>query len=217
MRTRILALASVALFGVAACTSDSAAPEGGAVLDTVERGLVLYSPESRDALALGLPDQIGGMPLLASDADKTSFEEADIANDPRVRKILVDGGWSPSRISVAQKTARFLGSSTATERIPPVNLAAIQVKDVPAERFVDWDASFYLMSTAIDIGDYEWQGEKPGDELTTVAGREVSLADYGRFKVAWFPYGDVLYIVVAADDRLLTEAVERLPLPPDLT
>ena len=37
------------------------------------------------------------------------------------------------------------------------------------------------------------------------------MADFGRFKVGWYPYGDVLYVSVAEDDRSLEDAVERLP------
>jgi len=218
MRVRILALASAALLGVAACTSDGGNDDNAGVpVDLVEEALVLYSPESAAALSLGLPDQIGGLPLLPEEAEEVEIEEYEYAWDPRVRQILVNDGLDPERVTVSQKSARFVGPSTASEQIPPVALAAIQVKDVPAHRFIDWDASFYLLSTAVDIGDYEWQGEKPGDVVTSVAGREVSVADYTRFKVAWYPYGDVLYIIVAATDRLLEEAVERLPRPGDLT
>ncbi len=214
MRTRILALIAAATLGVVACTSDGAVDDPGIVLnESIEETLTLYSPESRLALALGLPDQIGGLPLQSPDEARIREEEEGYATDPRVRQILVEGGLSPSRVTVAQKSARFVGPSTAAERISPVNLAAIQVKDVPAERLVHWDASFYMLATAIGVEDYEWQGEKPGHVPTTVAGVEVSLADFGRFKVAWYPYGDVLYIVVAADSKLLEEAIERLPAP----
>jgi len=218
MRIRILALASAALLGVAACTSDGGnGDNAGVPVDLVEETLVLYSPESAAALSLGLPDQIGGLPLLPEEADEIESEEYEYAWDPRVRQILVNDGLDPERVTVSQKSARFVGPLTASEKIPPVAIAAIQVKDVPAERFVDWDASFYLMSTSVDDGDYEWQGEKPGHLVTNVAGRDVSLADYTRFKVAWYPYGDVLYIIVAATDRLLEESVARLPRPGDLT
>ena len=66
MRIRIIALASAALIGLVACTGSNTADSvpGVVVPEPFSEPLVLYSPESRDALALGLPDQIGGMPLL---------------------------------------------------------------------------------------------------------------------------------------------------------
>lgn len=218
MRTRILALVSVATLGLAACTGDTADDGPGVVVrETVDETVSLYSPESRMALDLGLPDQIGGLPLLSPGGAELREEEEEYATDPRIRQILVEGGLDPGRVTVAQKSARFVGPSTATERISPVNLAAIQIKDVPAQRLVDWDSSFYMLSTAIGADDYEWQGEKPGNIPTRIAGLDVSLADYTRFKVAWYAHGDVLYVVVAASDELVEEAIRRLPRPSDAT
>ena len=90
-------------------------------------------------------------------------------------------------------------------------LAAVQVKEVPAQSLIDWDPSFYLLLTSVDSGDYLWFGEKPDGHRQTIADREVHVADFGRFKVGWYPYGDVLYVIVAEDDRSLEDAVERLP------
>jgi hypothetical protein len=219
MRSRLVAASAALLLAAAGCADPGTdGSDAGAlvVLDN-EPAVAFYSPESAGALALGLPDQVGGLSLHASDAQKTSSEESEYLADPRVRRILVDGGLGPARVNIEQKSAVIHGPPTAAERIPPVALAAAQVKDVPATEFIEWDPTFYLLVTSIDVGDYLWQGEKPDDVSATVAERSVRLADFDRFKVAWYAYGDVLYVVVAASDQLLEAAVRRLPWTADTT
>ena len=217
MHSRLIAASAALLFVAAGCTDSGTdgSDAGALVPPDDEPTIALYSPESAGALALGLPDQVGGLGLHASDARKTSFEEAEYLADPRVRRILVDGGLGPARVNIEQKSAVIHGPSSAEERIPPVALAAAQVKDVPATEFIEWDPTFYLLVTSIDVGDYLWQGEKPDDVSAMVAERSVRLADFDRFKVAWYAYGDVLYVVVAASDQLLEGAIQRLPWAPD--
>jgi hypothetical protein len=210
---RLVATAMAALVGVSACSGSSTEDVGpGDVVDVVVpiEGIP-YTPESRDALALGIPDQVGGYVLTSSDPAKIAFEEDEYVSDPRVRQILVDAGLSRSRVTIEQKSASVPGSPNAKERIPPIAIAAAQVKEVPAADFIAWDPSFYLLTTAVDIGDYQWQGEKPDDDPSIIADHEVRVADFQRFKVAWYPYGDVLYVVVAATDQLLEATIRRLP------
>ena len=112
---------------------------------------------------------------------------------------------------VEQKSAPVIGPPTATEQIPQLALAAAQIKEVPATELIEWDPTFYPYLTTVDLGDYEWQGEKPDDYPVTIDGREVRVADFGRFKVGWYAYGDVLYVIVADNDDTLEDAVERFP------
>ena len=212
MRKRFIILAVAAATAFAACSrSDDG---GGAVVDVVpEPAPPLYSPESRDALALGLPDLVGGHVLLASDAEKVAAEEHEYVTDPRVKRILVERGFGPSRVTVEQKSDRLPVYDDEQEQITPVSVEDAHVRQIPADTFIEWDPTFYLLLTSVDAGDYLWQGEKPDDDPVTIAEREVRVADFDRFKVAWYPYGDVLYVVVAASDQLLEATVRNLPWP----
>jgi hypothetical protein len=212
MWIRTIALASAALVVLAACTdSTPVEPEGGAIRDVPpENGTPLYSPESRDALALGLPDQVGGKPLHSSAPEVIAQEEHDYANDTRVKAVLVAGGYSPSRVVIEHKSAEAQEGDFG-ELIPPVALAAVQVKGISAEEFAEWDPTFYLLLTSVEVGDHFWQGEKPERSVATVRNHEVWLADFRRFQVAWYAYGDVLYVIVAENDQYLHGAVDRLP------
>ena len=208
MNIRHIALASAGLLTLAAC-SEAAQP--GAVQEPEPTPVqALYSPVDRSALALGLPDQIGAHLMEPATSEEIEYEEDQFATDPRVRQLLVARGLGPSVVKVEQKSTRIVGPRT-DEQIPRMALAAVQVKEVPAQSLIDWDPSFYLLLTSVDSGDYLWFGEKPDGHRQTIADREVHVADFGRFKVGWYPYGDVLYVVVAEDDRSLEDAVERLP------
>lgn len=212
MRTSHLALASVALLVLAACSEAADPADPGAVREpepTVQAAL--YSPVDRSALALGLPDLVGSHVLLPATPGEIADEEAEFTTDSRVRQLLVARGLGLSTVTIEQKSARVIGPPNASEQIPKLALAAAQIKDVPASTLVEWDPTFYLLLTAVDVGDYLWQGEKPDDSPATIADREVRVADFGRFKVGWYPYGDVLYVIVAEDDATLEDAVERLP------
>lgn len=209
MRIRHLALTSAALLALAACTEAADAGAVPAPEPTTEPAL--YSPIDRSALAFGLPDLIGPHVLVPATSEQIEQEEEHFSTDSRVRQLLVARGLGPSTVSVEQKSARVFGPPTATEQIPKLALAAAQIKDVPAASLVEWDPTFYLLLTSVDAGDYLWQGEKPAGTPMTIAGREVRVADFGRFKVGWYAYGDVLYVIVAEDDRTLEDAVERLP------
>jgi hypothetical protein len=208
MHIRYTALASAALLVFAACAE---AAQPGSIAEpapTPDQGL--YSPIDRSALALGLPDQIGPYVLVSATPEEIEYEEEQVVTDSRVRQLLVARGLGPSVVKVEQKSTGIVGPST-DEQIPRMALAAVQVKEMPAQSLVDWDPTFYLLLTSVDSGDYLWFGEKPDGYPQRVAEREVHVADFGRFKVGWYPYGDVLYVIVAEDDRSLKNAVERLP------
>ena len=206
---RYLALVPAALLALAACTQ---AAETGAVQEPGPTPQpALYSPISRDALALGLPNLVGSNALHPATGEEIRDEEADFVTDPRVRQVLVSRGLGPSVVTVEQKSARISGFPETTERVPKLAIAAAQVKDVPATALVEWDPTFYLLLTSVDEGDHIWQGEKPDGRPVTIDGHEVRVADFGLFVVGWYPYGDVLYVIVGEDDRTLEDAVERLP------
>jgi hypothetical protein len=209
MRMRYVALFAAALLALAACTQ---AAQTGAIQEPGPTPQsALYSPISRDALALGLPDLVGSNALHPATGEEIEHEESKFVNDPRVKRILVSHGLGPSMVMVEQKSARISGPPETTEQVPKLALAAAQIKEVPATALVEWDPTFYLLLTSVDVGDHVWQGEKPDDRPVTIDGHEVRVADFGLFKVGWYPYGDVLYVIVAEDDRTLEDAVERLP------
>ena len=208
MQIRTIALAAAALLVVAACSD---ANQAGAIREpepTAEPAL--YSPIDRSALALGLPDQIGANVLVRATPEEIQHEEDAFTTDSRVRQLLVARALGDSVVSVEQKSTRIVGPPT-DEQIPRMALAAVQVKDVPAQSLIEWDPTFYLLLTSVDGGDYLWFGEKPDGYPQTIADRQVHVADFIRFKVGWYPYGDVLYVIVAEDDAALEDAVERMP------
>ena len=219
MPIRIIAVAAAALLCLAACTDTapqaSESPNTGAVVDVLtEADRNPYTPESPGALALGLPDHVSGYALLAADPARIAGEEAKYVSDPRVRQILVERGLGPDRVTIVQKsTAETI--ETADQPIPVLAVAAAQVKDQSADDFALWVPSFYLLLTSVDAADYDWLGEKPSGAMATVAGRDVRVGDFLRFKVAWYPYGDVIYVVVAQTEQLLEAAVRGLPWPKD--
>ena len=165
MRMRYVALVAAALLALAACTQ---AAQTGAIQEPGPTPQsALYSPISRDALALGLPDLVGSNALHPATGEEIEHEESKFVNDPRVKRILVSHGLGPSMVMVEQKSARISGPPETTEQVPKLALAAAQVKEVPATALVEWDPTFYLLLTSVDVGDYVWQGEKPDDRPVT--------------------------------------------------
>jgi len=72
MHIRYVALAAAGLIALAACTEAGDTP--GAVRDVEPTSEVaLYSPISRDALALGLPNLVGPQVLLPSTAEEIEY------------------------------------------------------------------------------------------------------------------------------------------------
>ena len=201
MPIRWIVVATVALLCLAACTdsasesAESPEPAGAAVVVTETSG-VGYTPESMAALELGLPDHVDGYALTKSDPLRIAEEQERYVADPRVRQILVQRGLGPERVTIAQKSTQET-IDLADQPIPVLAVAAAQVKDQSAQDFAQWVPSFYLLLTSVDVADYDWLGEKPSGAGATIAGREVRVGDFIRFKVAWYPYGDVVYVVVA--------------------
>ena len=58
-------------------------------------------------------------------------------------------------VMVEQKSAPVTGPPTATERIPRLALTAAQIKEVAASELIEWDLTFCLYLTTVDLGDYE--------------------------------------------------------------
>jgi hypothetical protein len=221
MLTRTIAVATAALLCLAACTDSSSEPTEsqapGALRDVPAEGARMpCTPESPAALALGLPDHVDGKALLESDPAHIEDEEARYVADPRVRQILVDRGLGPDRVTIAQKST-LETIAIADQPIPVLAVAAAQVKDQAADDFSLWVPSFYLLLTSVDVADYDWLGEKPSGAVATIAGHDVRVGDFVRFKVAWYAYGDVVYVVVAQTDQLLEAALRRLPWGSEVT
>lgn len=234
---RTLALAAAIILVLAGCvrTADDGTTTAGAARDVIDAAAPLYSPVDRSALALGLPDLVQGVRLLPSDAADLEAEEALHATDLIVRPVLVAHGLGGSAITIEQKTSRPRdpaadgfetvslasgspgGDPAARERaMPDLAVAAVQVRTIPADEFMGFDSSFYMLLTALSPDDYLWAGEKPAPTQATLGGREVWHTDWGRFRTAWYAYGEVLYVVLASNQQLLEAALRQMPPLPTM-
>jgi hypothetical protein len=168
--------------------------------------LVLYSPVDRSALAYGLPATVQGVRLVRPPDAAIRADEQDIAADPRVKAILVQLGLGPNIISVEQMGDR-------DDRLPTVATSAIQLRGVPAGRFAEFIPMFYLLATSATRDMVNWMVPKPAREQRTIADRPVWFADWGDFEVAWYAWGDVLYVVLADSPQLMEAAMRQMPWP----
>lgn len=168
----------------------------------------LYSPISRAALAYGLPIAVAGTGLVASPAEIIEADEADLAEDAIIRRLLVERGFGPDAIRIEQREDDF-------EDRPSIALAAVQLKGVPAEEFADFVPSTYLLATSTTTSQHNLAARKPALEARTIADREVRFSDWGDFGVAWYPLGDVVYIAMADTPEKLAAAIRGLPWPSD--
>lgn len=181
--------------------------ESGSVRDVVPISTPsLYSPVDRGALAYGLPTAVAGKTLVASPRSITLADERELADDPVVRKLLVDRGLGPDAITIEQREDTY-------EMRPDVAVSAMQLKGVPAELFADFVPSVYLLATSATSLQHNLASEKPAREVRTIADREVRYSDWGEFFVVWYPYGDVVYITLADSPERLAAAVRALPGP----
>lgn len=193
---------------VSGCTqSASDTPEAGAVRPLApEAPSVAYSPVDRSALAYGLPDLVQGVRLMPSPEEVTRADEERFSRELVVRPILVERGLGPNAISIEQKGQAF-------DQMPSVTTSAVQIKDVPADLLTGFDPSFYLYVTSVDKDQWQWAGDKPGPERVTIDGREVWSTTWVGFRIVWYDWGDVLYVVLAENEQLLGAALRQMPWP----
>ncbi|MFV2062376.1 MAG: hypothetical protein ACC726_02540 [Chloroflexota bacterium] len=212
MRRTSAMLAVAALVLLSGCVQAAPSTQApGAVVDAPPRsGSALYSPVSRSALAFGLPDLVQGIRLTSSPSSVTRADEDDFARNLAIRPILVGRGIGPAAVSIEQKGDTYL-------EIPSVAMSAVQVRGVPADLLTVLDPSFYLMLTSVTREQWKWIGDKPGPEQVTIGDREVWSTKWVGFRVAWYAWGDVLYVVLAQNDQLLAAALRQMPWPSETT
>ena len=206
MRRTIVASSFALLVIVIGCSSSETT--GVALPATPEPAVSLYSPIDRDALALGLPDLVQGRRLTPSSLNTIVVEERDFVYDLAVRRILVEHALGPSTVTIEHKSDDHV-------ELPNVAVSAVQIRGISSDVLTAFDPSFYLLLTSVTQEQWDWPGDKPGPKPAVIEGREVTLTEWTEsgFQVAWYAYGDVLYIVMARNEQLLTDALRRLPGP----
>lgn len=208
-RTIILAMAAILAIG--ACTNEGGdeADAAGAIRDVPDERVELYSPVDREALAFGLPDLVQGIRLIPAPRAATVEEERSFGRDLLVKPVLVQHGLSDKAIQIEQK-------SDVLDEIPDVGVAAVQFHGLAADRFDDYDSSFYLLLTSVTPEMYLWDGEKPAPRRVEINGREVWYTDWRNFEVVWYSWGEVLYVALASNRELLESTMRRMPWPDEV-
>jgi hypothetical protein len=207
MTTRLWAPVAAIALVVAACTGDAdPSPEsdtGAVVQPAFDAAPIAYSP-TFEGLTYALPRAISSVALVDSPAEMLAEEELELADDPLIRRDLVERGLGPSIISVAQR-------GTSYTELPLVSTTAVQFKGLPAEDFAEFVPSVYLLATSVTFDQHNLTGAKPARREAVIEGRTVQSSDWGAFDVVWYPHGDVVFIVVAQNPQLLAAALRALP------
>lgn len=207
MRRSVLAAAAVSALVFAGCSSST--PSTGDVQPAAPEPVAdLYSPASRAALAFGLPDLVQGIRLDSSPPDVIRAEESDFAYDLAIRRLLVENALPPDVVTIEHKGDTW-------QELPTVALSAVQIRDIPAQELTGFDPSFYLLLTSVTKEQWDWVGDKPGAQPAIINGRDVWATHWTEsgFHVAWYTFGDVLYIVMAKNEQLLSAALRDMPRP----
>jgi hypothetical protein len=207
MTPRLFMSAAAITLVVAACTGaadTSPDAEAGAIDPIVlDAAPVAYSP-TVEGLSYALPSAVSSVALLDSPPELLAADELELAEDPLIKRDLVERGLGPSVIRVAQR------GDTYTD-LPRVSTTAVQFKGLPAEDFAEFVPSVYLLATSVTSDQHNLTGAKPARKESVIEGRTVQTSDWGAFDVVWYPHGDVVFIVVAQNPQLLAAALRALP------
>ncbi len=207
-RTALLAVLVVFVSACSGLTGVSSTPGPGAVDPQVpEPTSPPYAPPNRAALAYGLPVAVSSLDLVESPRSITFADEQDLAEDVVIHRILVDHALGPDILRIEQREDTYLG-------FPRVAVSAIQFRGLSAELFDEFVPSVYLLATSVTTDQHNLFGEKPARERAVIEGRSVWSSDWREFELVWYPYGEVLYIVMAENPQLRVAALRQLPAPP---
>jgi len=207
MTPRLWAPVAVIALVVTACTgtADPSPEVEAGVVD--QRGFdaapIAYSP-TFEGLTYALPSAVSSVALVNSPPEILAADELDLAEDPLIRRDLVERGLGPSVIRVAQRGDSYTD-------LPLVSTTAVQFKGLPAEDFAEFVPSVYLLATSVTSDQHNLTGAKPARREAVIEGRTVQSSDWGAFDVVWYPHGDVVFIVVAQNPQLLAAALRALP------
>jgi hypothetical protein len=207
--TRAALLAVLAVF-VSACsglTGDSSTPAPAPGVADPWIPEPTYAPANRAALAYGLPVAVSSLVLVESPPSITLADELDLAEDVVIKRILVEHALGPDILRIEQR-------EDTHEGFPRVAVSAIQFVGLSAELFDEFVPSLYLLATSVTTDQLNLFGEKPARERAVIDGRSVWSSDWREFSLIWYPYGEVLYIVMAENPQLLAAALRQLPEPP---
>lgn len=210
-RHEAIALAAALAVVLAACSDSSETTPGpsgevaGAVVPrTPEPTPPDYSPLGYDELLYALPSAISGRSLIVSPPDIIANDEELLAIDTLIKRSLVSRGLGPDVIRIVQREDDY------TKR-PTIAVAAIQFKGLPAEDYAYFVSSVYLLATSVTRDQHRLTGAKPVRQTEIIGGRRVQVAHWGEFDVAWYPHGDVIFIVLAENQQFLADALQALP------
>jgi hypothetical protein len=142
--------------------------------------------------------------LVDSPPTTIAHDRDELANDPLVKRQLIDRGLGPDVIDLVQRGDVFDG-------VPAISVTAVQFKDLEAADFSDMVASTYLLATSVDADEHNLTGAKPPTFDAEIEGKAVHMSDWISFDLAWYPYGDVLFIVLAENPQLMASALRSLP------
>lgn len=207
-RTALLAVLVVFVSACSGLTGEITTPAPGAVdPQTPEPTSPPYAPANRTALAYGLPVAVSSLDLVESPRSITLADEQDLAGDIVIRRILRDHALGPDIIRVEQRGDTY-------GDFPRVAVSAIQFRGLSAELFDEFVPSVYLLATSVTTDLHNLFGEKPARERAVIEGRSVWSSEWREFDLVWYPYGEVIYIVMAENPQLLVAALRQLPAPP---
>jgi hypothetical protein len=207
-RTALLAVLVVFVSACSGLTSDNNTPAPGVADPQIpEPTSPPYVPANREALAYGLPVAVSSLDLVKSPRSITLADEQDLADDIVIHRILVEHALGPDILRIEQRGDTY-------SKFPKVAVSAIQFGGLSAELFDEFVPSVYLLATSVTTDQHNLFGEKPARERAVIEGRSVWSSDWREFELVWYPYGEVLYIVMAENPQLLVAALRQLPKPP---
>lgn len=208
MRLKLMATAAAASLIIGACAAEtdpspSSTVDPGVAVPTDAELAGEYTP-TYDGLRFAMPSAVESYRLLDSPRAVVAADRLEFVSDPLVKAQLVERGLGPSVIDIVQRGDDYMN-------VPKVSVTAIQFKGLAASDFSHMVASTYLLATSVDGDQHILTGAKPPTFGENIEGKDIRLSNWNSFELAWYPYGEVLFIVLAENPQLMASALRSLP------